>query len=48
MKEQKDIKCSICGETMEEYLYDYNSNPEEKINYKCPECGHRECILKKY
>lgn len=47
MKEEKKIECPICGELMEEYLYDYN-NPEEKINYKCPNCGHRESVLKQY
>lgn len=48
MKEKKTIECPICGEIMEEYLYDYNSDPEEKVNYKCPNCGHRICKLKKY
>ena len=26
---------------MEEYNYDYNSDRNEKIDYKCPNCGHR-------
>ena len=46
MKEKKTMECPICGEIMEEYLFDYNSDPYEKINYKCPNCGHRICILK--
>ena len=47
-EEEKKIECPICGEIMEKYLYDYDSSPEEKINYKCPNCGHRESILKQY
>ena len=46
MKEKKTMECPICGEIMEEYLFDYNSDSDEKINYKCPNCGHRICILK--
>lgn len=45
MNNDKEIICPICGDNMEEYFYDYNSDPEEKINYKCPNCGHRECRI---
>ncbi|MEG2354019.1 MAG: hypothetical protein RSB70_05205 [Clostridium sp.] len=45
MKLKEDLKCPICEDLMEEYIYDYNNTPEEKINYKCPNCGHRDCKL---
>ncbi|MBS4839404.1 MULTISPECIES: hypothetical protein [Clostridium] len=48
MEKEKSIECPICGEIMDKYIYDYNSDPEEKSNYKCPNCGHRECKLKNY
>lgn len=44
MKEEKVI-CPICGEGMEEYYYDYNSDRDEKKDYKCPNCGHRLCKM---
>lgn len=42
MKKDNYIKCPICGENMEKYIYDYNTNEDEKIDYKCLNCGHRE------
>ena len=45
MKDKKQIICPICGGIMEEYIYDYNTNPEERTDYKCSECGHKETKL---
>lgn len=45
MNKKEDVICPICGENMEEYNYDYNSDRNEKIDYKCPNCGHRLCKI---
>ena len=45
MNEKEEVVCPICGEIMKEYSYDYNNDRNEKIDYKCPECGHRLCRL---
>ncbi|MGG7176667.1 hypothetical protein ACQPU1_03665 [Clostridium paraputrificum] len=36
-----NIICPICGDLMEKYLFDYNTNNDEKINFSCPTCGHK-------
>lgn len=38
----KCLICPICGDTMEENLYAYDNSKFEKINFKCPTCGHKE------
>lgn len=45
MEVKKNIECPICGENMERYYFDYNTNEEERIDYKCPNCGHKKTIL---
>ena len=45
MSKKDEVICPICGEKMEEYSYDYNTDTNEKIDYKCPNCGHRLCKL---
>ena len=39
---KEEMICPICGGVMEIYMFDYNTNPEERTDYKCPECGHRD------
>lgn len=34
--------CPICGDTMKENPYAYDNSKSEKINFKCPTCGHKE------
>ena len=43
----KIIKCPVCGEVMLPCTYDYNTDTNEKTDYKCPECGHKKTILNK-
>lgn len=42
MRKDSKIKCPVCEEYMDKYIYDYNTNEEEKVDYKCPNCGHKE------
>lgn len=42
MNRETEIKCPICEEKMEKYIYDYNTYEKEKIDYKCLNCGHKE------
>ena len=37
----------VCGEVMLPYTYEYNTDTNEKTDYKCPECGHKKTILNK-
>lgn len=45
MKKAKHLICPICGEKMNLYLFDYNTNRDERLDYKCDNCGHKETIL---
>ena len=38
----KTLICPICGDIMNEDLYAYDNSKIEKINFKCPICGHKE------
>lgn len=40
------IICPICGDIMTEYSYDYNTFSDEKINYTCSNCGHKESRIR--
>lgn len=42
MRKDNKIKCPICEEDMDKYIYDYNTNEEEKVDYKCANCGNKE------
>lgn len=45
MKNENKIICPICGEEMEKYDFDYNTIKDERMDFKCPNCGHKKTIL---
>ena len=45
MKKNNEIKCPICEGSMDKYIYDYNTDEEEKNDYKCQNCGHKETMI---
>ncbi|GAB6167783.1 hypothetical protein JCM1393_02430 [Clostridium carnis] len=47
MNNHEGIKCPICGEVMEEYVYAYDNKQYGNKYYKCKICGHKTNIIVK-